>query len=252
MTLVVDYMPQLGITRVSRWIFNCYVIHDGDGGSVVVDAGLPRAADDLEPILRNLAGSLQTIVATHTHSDHVAGAPELAKCHGAPIHLPARALAYLDGERPRNPTPSQVAKIWPVFLDQPFDHRGAIGLVRGQRVAGFGTSGTMRWSGPRPDSGLTDGQPLPGAPAWTVLSTAGHTDDSIALWNQESQTLISGDAVLCVGGRVWHTPEVVDTHAARASAARLQALQVAHLLPGHGRPVHAQSTVWEQKHRRGA
>ncbi len=27
--LVVETMEQIGITRVSRWIFNCYLIHDG-------------------------------------------------------------------------------------------------------------------------------------------------------------------------------------------------------------------------------
>lgn len=245
MSLIVDPMRDLGITRVSRWIFNCYIIHEGDRGPVVVDAGLPGIADDLAPILRDLPGSLQAIVATHAHSDHVAGAPHLAQRHGAPIHLPVAALAYLGGEPARTPTPAKVASIWPVLLDQPFDVRGAVGLLRGTRVAGFGLSGGMRWFGPRPEGGLIDGQSLPGAPAWTVLNTSGHTDDSVAFWNETTRTLISGDAVVSVRGRAWHTPEVVDTEKARATAARLQGLPVAHLLPGHGQPVHAEP-VWER------
>src|SRR3954463_5583291 len=72
--LVVDAMPELGITRVSRWTCNCYVLHNGDGdGAVVVDAGLPAVADDLAPVLKRLEGQVQSIVATHGHSDHVAG-----------------------------------------------------------------------------------------------------------------------------------------------------------------------------------
>lgn len=241
-------MPELGITRVSRWIFNCYVIHGGTAGPVVVDAGLPCVADDLAPILAELPGSLQAIVATHGHSDHVAGAPRLVEQHGAAIHLPGRTIKYLGGEAPRTPTPAQTVPIWPTLLDQPLDLRGVTGLVRGTRIAGFGTSAGMRWSGPTPTGVLVDGEPVPGAPDWTVLATPGHTDDSIALWNAETRTLISGDAVLSARGRAWHTPEVVDSTAARDTAVRLQRLPVAHLLPGHGRPVH-DDALWAQQRR---
>jgi hypothetical protein len=40
--LVVGRLPQLGIVRVSRWCFNCYLI-DGDDGLIVVDAGFPTS-----------------------------------------------------------------------------------------------------------------------------------------------------------------------------------------------------------------
>jgi hypothetical protein len=48
-------MAEIGITRVSRWTFNCYVIHAGEGGPVIVDAGLPCLAADLAPVLADLA-----------------------------------------------------------------------------------------------------------------------------------------------------------------------------------------------------
>jgi glyoxylase-like metal-dependent hydrolase (beta-lactamase superfamily II) len=101
----------------------------------------------------------------------------------------------------------------------------------------------MLWSGPEPAGGFAVGQPLPGASAWTVLGAPGHTDDSIALWNDTTRTLLSGDAVLSARGRVWLTPEIVDADAARDTAARLQRVPAAHLLPGHGRPVHV-DPVW--------
>jgi glyoxylase-like metal-dependent hydrolase (beta-lactamase superfamily II) len=141
MSLVIDVMPELGVTRLSRWIFNCYVLRGGDG-AVVVDAGLPRVAGDLAAVLRRLGGTLHAVVATHGHSDH-----------------------------------------------------------------------------------------------------------SIALWNPATRTLLSGDAVLTARGKAWHTPEIVDAASAAATRKRLEELPVAHLLPGHGRPVHVAETVWPQQRR---
>ena len=117
------------------------------------------------------------------------------------------------------------------------------------RVAGYGTAAGMRWTGPSPGGGLADGQPLPGAPDWTVVDANGHTDDSIALWNSTTRTLLSGDAVLTARGKAWHTPEIVDAVSAAATRKRLEELPVAHLLPGHGRPVHVAETVWRLQRR---
>jgi glyoxylase-like metal-dependent hydrolase (beta-lactamase superfamily II) len=248
MSLVVEEMPELGIIRFSRWIFNCYVVYDGDG-VFVVDAGLPHVADDLSAVFDRLGGSLRAVVATHGHSDHVGGAAKLATRHHAPIWLPATTLTYLDGVKPRTPTVSRAARIWPTMFDQPLDRVGVAGLLGGARVAGYGTPAGMRWTGHPPAGGLADGHPLPGAPNWTVLNADGHTDDSIALWNATHRTLLSGDAVLSARGKAWHTPEIVDAATAAATRRRLEELPVAHLLPGHGRPVHVEDTVWSDQRR---
>jgi glyoxylase-like metal-dependent hydrolase (beta-lactamase superfamily II) len=137
MSLVIDDMPDLGITRLSRWIFNCYVLQSSDG-AVVVDAGLPQVAGDLAAVLDRLDGTLHAVAATHGHSDHVAGAAELAARHRAPIWLPVATLTYLEGARPRTPTPARAARIWPTLIDQPLDRVGVVGLLRGARVAGYG------------------------------------------------------------------------------------------------------------------
>lgn len=248
MSLVIDEMPDIGIVRISRWVFNCYVLQGADG-VIVVDAGLPRVAGDLVTIINRLGASVRAVVATHGHSDHVAGAAEVATRHGAPIWLPATTLTYLNGAKPRTSTPARAARIWPTLLDQPLDRIAVAGLLSGSRMAGYGTPAGMRWTGPSPRGGIADGQPLPGAPDWLVLTASGHTDDSIALWHERTRTLLSGDAVLTARGRVWHTPEVVDTVTAAATRKRLEELPVAHLLPGHGRPVHAAGTVWPGQRR---
>ncbi|KLO45140.1 metallo-beta-lactamase [Mycobacterium nebraskense] len=248
MSLVIDEMPDLGVTRVSRWVFNCYVLQGRDG-VVVIDAGLPKVATDLETILNRVGGTVHAVVATHGHSDHVAGAAELTARYPAPIWLPALTLTYFDGAKPRTPTPARAARIWPTLVDQPLDRIGLTGLLGGVRVAGYGTPAGMRWTGAPPHGGLADGQSLPGAPDWTVIKAGGHTDDSIALWNSATRTLLSGDAVLTARGKVWHTPEIVDAASAADTRKRLEELPVAHLLPGHGRPVHATETVWPQQRR---
>ncbi|OBH31882.1 MBL fold metallo-hydrolase [Mycobacterium sp. E342] len=248
MGLVIEEMPELGVTRISRWVFNCYVIHN-NGNAIVVDAGLPSAAADLAPVLDRLGGHVHAIVATHGHSDHVAGAARLAAKYAAPIHLPAVTMKYLAGERPRTPSAARVARIWPTLIDQPLDRVGVAGLLSGARSAGYGTAAGMRWSGSPPARALADAEPLPGAPDWLILATAGHTDDSIAFWNPLSRSLIAGDAVLSARGRAWHTPETVDDNAAARTRERLEKLPAAHLLPGHGRVVHAATTVWEGQRR---
>lgn len=245
MSLVVEHFAELAVTRISRWIFNCYVLHGGNT-CVVVDAGLPCTPDDLAGVLARTGETVAAVSATHGHSDHVAGAPRLMADHQAPLYLSAVTIGYLDGLRqPRTPPPAKVARIWPTLLSQPFDRAGLTGLVQGASVAGFGGSKGMVGELLGPARPLEDGQPLPGAPDWEVLYVPGHTDDSLALWHADSATLLSGDAVLTARGRAWFTPETVDDAAARRSERRLRVLRVEHLLPGHGRPVHGVD-VWEQ------
>jgi glyoxylase-like metal-dependent hydrolase (beta-lactamase superfamily II) len=244
MGLVVEAVGDIGVTRLSRWIFNCYLIHDGGGGRpVVVDAGLPGLTDDIVPIMARLGldlRSLAGVVATHGHSDHVGGAPTLSTRSGATVHLPAPTRRYLEGVTPRTPRLVAIARIWPAVFDQPFDPHAVVGAARGAQVAGYGTSGAMRWPKDHGVDFLAEGDTLPGAPDWEVLATPGHTDDSTAFWHAKTRTLLSGDAILSVGGRAWITPETVDDSASAETAERLRHLDVAHLLPGHGRPVHGE------------
>ncbi|MGV0850834.1 MBL fold metallo-hydrolase [Mycolicibacterium phlei] len=243
MALIVERLDDIGVIRLSRWIFNCYLIR-GDRGYVVVDAGMPGSADDVAGVLSVYRGSVGAVVATHGHSDHVAGAPRLAAEHRVGLHLPETTLSYLDGTRePRTPALGKVAQIWPTLLSQPLDLTGLRGFVNGARIAGYGGAKGMVGDALGCAQPLVDGQPLPGAAGWEVLHVPGHTDDSVAFWHNDSRTLISGDSVLSAGGQAWFTPETVDAAAATRSEHRLRALPVEHLLPGHGLTVH-RSDVW--------
>ena len=239
--LIVETLEDIGVTRLSRGIFNCYLIHNAGGDPVVVDPGLPGLAGDLLPLMEEFGlGGVTTVAAcaTHAHSDHVGGVPALVDRIDAKVHLPERVRSFLEGAKPRTPRVRDIARIWPTSFDQPFDGHGLLDAVRGARVAGYGGPAGMRWPDALEAAFLADGDHLPGAPEWDVLATPGHTDDSMAFWHAGTRTLLSGDAVLSVGGRAWITPETVDDAASARTAERLRSLDVAHLLPGHGRPVH--------------
>jgi glyoxylase-like metal-dependent hydrolase (beta-lactamase superfamily II) len=146
--LVVDKIPDLPITRVSRWCFNCYVVTGDADGLVVVDPGMPTIANDLAPLL---TAPLASVTATHGHPDHISGAPLLASRHGASIHLPATTLTHFDDTTPRTPSAAKLARTWPLLFGAALRRQSA------DRIR------------PRPTHALEDGAPLAGASAWTCV-----------------------------------------------------------------------------------
>ncbi len=91
-----------------------------------------------------------------------------------------------------------------------------------------------------PDFGepMAEGSTLPGG--LVVLSTPGHTDDSVCLWHAASGALLTGDTLLGSGSSVIAHGEGCVSDSLE-SLARLvsfcRTAQVARLLPGHGEPV---------------
>ncbi|MFF2554423.1 MBL fold metallo-hydrolase [Nocardia sp. NPDC058058] len=243
MSLEIERMPALSVTRISRWFFNCYLLAGAGDALVVVDPGMPRIAEDLAPIAAELRGFIRVVAATHGHGDHVGGAAALERRSDAAIYLPAVTLNYLEEARPRTPSLAQMARAWPLLFGQPFDRRGAVGSLWATWTAGFGGPRGMVWAAGDPIGGLSEGMSLPHAPEWTVIDSPGHTDDSIVFWNERTRTLLSGDAVVSIHGRPCFAPDIVDAAAAKRTERRLRDLPVAHLLAGHGRPIHAES-VW--------
>ena len=234
---VITDLPEIGVTVISKWLYNCYVIHDGgDGRPFVVDLGMPSQLPLVADALATRGAhpsDLGAAIATHGHADHVGGLPTLRHAHGTAVHLPHAISEFRDGSRPlRPPGWRAVTQILPVMASQPRD------LVATKEIAG--TMKEIGWDGKgvrlpfEPDSWLADGDHLPGLPDWQVLTTPGHSDDSTCLYHAPTRTLISGDAVLSVEGRGWFNPEYVDGRLSAQTEVRLRGLDIDHLLPGHG------------------
>lgn len=234
---VITHLPDIGVTVISRWLYNCYVIHDGgDGQPFVVDLGMPSQLPLVADALRahgSDPSELGAAIATHGHADHVGGLPTLRHAHGTAVHLPRAIAEMRDGSRARRPPGLKaVAQILPVMASQPRD------LVATKEISG--TMKTIGWDAKgvrlpfKPDSWLADGDTLPGLPEWQVLNTPGHSDDSTCLYHAPTRTLLSGDAVLSVEGTGWFNPEYVDGRLSAQTEVRLRELDVEHLLPGHG------------------
>ena len=234
---VIRHLPEIGVTAISKWLYNCYVIHDGgDGRPFVVDLGMPSQIPLVAAELRRHDADLADLgaaVATHGHADHVGGLPDLHRSHGTAVHLPAAIAEMRDGTRPlRPPGLRAVAEILPVMASQPRDLVATREIARTMQQIGWDGKGVRLPF--EPDTWLADGDHLPGLPDWQVLTTPGHSDDSTCLYHEPTRTLISGDAVLSVEGKGWFNPEYVDGRLSAATEVRLRGLDVEHLLPGHG------------------
>ena len=234
----------LPIHRSSTWIFNCYAIEGDDGQTVLVDPGLLSTTQQALRHVHSLGRDPTRLhsICTHGHVDHVGGMP-LLQTHGARTYLPARCERYLAGEAPRTFSSRTALRFFPMVGQQPFALSSLAELAKASRSIGFAGSSKFFQFPFAPDGFLEEGTALPGAKEWQVLSVPGHSDDSTCFYHAASRTLVSGDAVLTHNGRAWFNPEIVDADASAQTEERLRALDVEHLLPGHGLPI--SGAIWK-------
>jgi glyoxylase-like metal-dependent hydrolase (beta-lactamase superfamily II) len=135
--------------------------------------------------------------------------------------------------------------------DQPFSGLALLQFLAPVIRSRFGRSDRFGFSAPV-EGFLEDGDRIPGAPDWEVILTPGHSACSACFWNNRNRTLISGDTVLPLRDHAWFNPVLVDEAAMDRTEDSLRGLDVEHLLPGHGRPLHGEdimSTAWSWRER---
>jgi glyoxylase-like metal-dependent hydrolase (beta-lactamase superfamily II) len=200
---------------------------------VLVDAGMPKSADDIVAATEKRFGANcrpEGIVLTHGHFDHVGAIVELVKHWNVPVYAHELEMPYLTGKQaysPADPTVEGglVAKMSPLFPTEPIN--------LGKHVAKLPPDGT-----------------IPVMQGWRWIHTPGHTPGHISLFRDNDRSLIAGDAFVTVkqesiykvftqeqeisGPPRYLTP---DWPSAWKSVRRLESLKPAFAITGHGLPM---------------
>jgi hydroxyacylglutathione hydrolase len=218
-----------GVHRIKGRISNIYLVMGEQ--IMLVDTGSPNdvrlIVDSLNALGRTLS-DIDLLVPTHAHIEHMGNARKIKQLTGARIVLPAPRISPMKDLfcSPRfliDNTWSIYAGIKnnPSLLLHPFMH---IRPLKADIIA-------------------SDRMVLPGHPGWRILFTPGHSPESICLYHQESQALISGDTIISIGGKPALPFGVLEQERMQQSLNMLQALAITHLYPGHGEPLTGENLV---------
>jgi len=168
------------------------------GETVVVDAGMDSTAEYVLASLGKLLGGAKpkALVLTHMHIDHVGGAAAIAREYSCEVVMHEKdADAIVKGDPVRTGAAMFGGSVEPLKVRK---------LAEGDKVAGM-----------------------------EVIHTPGHTIGSMCLYDSKSKSLISGDTVFRDGVGRWDLP-TGNVKSLHESVARLAAMDVEGLYPGHG------------------
>lgn len=214
------------IQVVHRRVFNCYLVIEHDG-LTLVDTGPAGALPAIRAELNRLGLPLRRVVLTHAHGDHLGGLDQLTGelVPGIEVIVGRREARLLAGDF----TPSD----------------GEPSAPRRQRSYGHPQT--------QPTRLVDDGDLIA---SLRVIATPGHTPGHLSLIDTRDGTLIAGDAVTTLGRvavsgeLVWRWPfpalSTWDKQLAAQSARRLQAEHPVRLATGHGPIVHDASSALER------
>jgi glyoxylase-like metal-dependent hydrolase (beta-lactamase superfamily II) len=195
---------------VRGWLNSNMVVLRAPRDNVVIDSGY---CTHRERTLELLAGPeglegepLERLVNTHCHSDHMGGNAAIASAYGCRVVIPEGEVKHVVPWTPQS--------VWMERFDQ--------------RADPFHLDETLAAGGSFEGGGLT----------WQAHAAPGHDMDALMFFEPRHRILVSGDALWEDGmGFVW--PEEganpwID--AARTTLDRIERLDPAAVIPGHGAP----------------
>lgn len=189
------------------WLSSNGVLFDDGRQAALVDTGYVKHRELTHAVLRHALGArpLDLVVNTHLHSDHCGGNALLQRVYGSRTLIPAAS--------------ADAVRDW--------DTDGLSFETTRQRCDRFGFDGT-----------LDDGQTvLLGGLRWEAIAAPGHDPEALVLHCAEARILISADALWENGFGVIF-PELDGESGfaeQRAILERIATLDVALVVPGHGR-----------------
>ncbi|WP_240162487.1 MBL fold metallo-hydrolase [Glaciimonas sp. PAMC28666] len=190
------------------WLSSNNILFLGQQQTALVDSGYAtHAAQTLALVAQVLAGrQLDWLINTHIHSDHCGGNAVLQDAYGCRTFVPA----------------AEASKV------QAWDQDRLSYVATGQQCARFNVDATLQ-----------DGDAIIlGDMHWQVLAAPGHDPHSLILYCPQHRILISADALWENGFGVIF-PELDGESGfveARATLEMIADLDVALVIPGHGRP----------------
>lgn len=198
---------------------------------VLVDTGLFGYGQAIVDFAKEtFNGPPKAILLTHGHFDHVGTLKTLLEAWKCPVYAHPEELPYLNGSKdyPRgDPTVGGGLMAWisPIY---PYK-----GMKLGDVVTPLPTNGEV-----------------PFLEEWSWVHTPGHTPGHVSFFRERDRSLLAGDAFINVnqesvfsvlsqardlqGPPTYFTP---DWPVAKASVEKLQSLEPAYALTGHGEPI---------------
>lgn len=190
--------------------FQEFVIHPillwDDEMAVLIDTGFPGQIEDIQVEMEKVGVSfdkLKVVILTHQDIDHIGSLPELLQRCRSNIKVYAHELdkPYIEGDLP-------------LLKDGNVENR-----PKGK------VSDTM-----------IDGQELPYCGGILILHTPGHTPGHISLYLKQSKTLIAGDSMYSVNGKLGgiHAPTTLNIKEAQESLKKYLNLNIKSVVCYHG------------------
>lgn len=178
----------------------------------------------LQRVLHRTISEVDLIVLTHLHPDHTAGVEALRRLCRAPVA--ASAVAH--------PFASSQIEEWRAWTSIPHFTRPTLSNTFAPYhyvTPSYAQQSKMVniW--------LEDSTELPAHQDWRVITSPGHSPESLCLYNAFTQELLCGDTVVTASGRTPLIRSGVDRRRLEETLRVLHSLNVHYLYPGHGRAV---------------
>lgn len=212
-------------------IANVYFVGNRESW-VLVDTGVPGYAGRIRKAAEARFGpdsKPHTIILTHGHFDHAAGALDLARHWGVSVYAHPLEFPYLTGVSAypeKDPTVGGAM----AFLSRFFPSR---------------TSNIAEVLQDLPENGS-----VPGLDGWMAISTPGHAPGHVSFWRESDRTLLAGDCVATADLDSWYglitmKPKIArppscftfDWDRARESVNTISKLRPRVIAAGHGEPM---------------